>query len=80
MPQQKEARNMNTTLLMQLLQNMNDPNYTHETHEEGAHLPPPFDMLLTIRPMLPPREQRMIDVMIKVQELRILIDEMQNEI
>jgi len=71
---------MNANLLMQLMQNMNDPNFTPATHGEGAHLPPPFDMLLTLRPMLPPREQRMIDVMIKVQELRILIDEMQNEI
>ena len=71
---------MNANLLMQLMQNMNDPNYTHEAHAEGAHLPPQFGMLLTLRPMLPTREQRMIDVMIKVQELKILIDEMQNEI
>lgn len=36
----------------------------------------PFAALEKIRPMLPPREQKFIDVMIKIQEIRVLMKEM----
>ncbi|MCL2362326.1 MAG: hypothetical protein FWC73_11010 [Defluviitaleaceae bacterium] len=46
-------------------------------HPEG-HTPEPPQAehyLLTLRPLMPPRQQRIIDLMIKFQELKTLIDE-----
>ena len=74
---------MDANLLFQLMQNMNDPSQnTGEMpamHECPA-LPPPYDTLLMLRPMLYPREQRFIDILVKMRELKILIAEGQNEI
>ena len=75
---------MNTNLLMQLIQSMNEnqselPQF-QQPHTDTPALDSPFDMLFMLRPMLPHREQLMIDVLVKVQELKILIDEMQNSI
>ena len=84
---------MNPNLLWQLMQSMNlqsdsppespteapDPSVS-PTPSEMPQLAPPFDMLFVLRPMLPPREQRMIDIMVKMQELKMLIAEVQNEI
>jgi len=74
---------MDANLLLQLMQSMNDPSQNagemQEMHEFPT-LPPPYDTLLMLRPMLHPREQRFIDILVKMQELKILIAEGQNEI
>jgi len=75
---------MKANLIWQLMQNMGisgDHQFTPESQEMPEPyitLDPPWDMLLMIRPMLAPREQRMIDLLIKMQEMRILMDDIQS--
>jgi hypothetical protein len=70
---------MNPNLLLQVLQTMNTQEVTENTVGTPT-LPPPFDALQSLRHLLPPREQRTVDVMIKFYELKMLIEELQNEI
>ena len=74
---------MNPNMLLQLMQGMGDgkvPLDEMYNYQEMPQLPPPLDTLYMIRPMLPPREQRFIDILIKMHELQTLFAEMQNEI
>ena len=74
---------MNANLLWQLMQSMNEAEANSSEvsgTEEIPSLPPPFNALLMMRHMFPPREQRMIDVMLKFQELKVLIAELQCEL
>jgi len=66
--------NVDTNLLMQLLQSLE----TSDVQGAHSHLPHPFNILEKVRPMLPPREQKFIDLMIKFHEMRVLMDEIQN--
>jgi len=70
---------MNSNLLIQMLQTMQS-NEHNENTPDMQMLPPPFDTLQSLRHLLPPREQRVIDIMIKFHELRMLIDDLHNEI
>jgi len=65
------------------MQTMNDsqPDTAQEAQpQEPPQLEPPFDMLFMLRPMLPPREQKMIDLILKMQEIKILMCEIQSGI
>ena len=68
----------NQDILMQLMQNLQ--NGLSDAPDPPTPLPSPFDTLYKIRPMLPPREQKMIDLMIKFHEIRVLMDEIQNPV
>ena len=70
---------MNSNLLLQMLQTINSPEAIENTHDTPV-LPPPFDTLQSLRHLLPTREQKVVDVMVKFQELKMLIEELQNEI
>ena len=59
------------TEIMQIMQTLEMSNHT----EPDTTLPPPFDTLYKIRTMLPAREQKIIDMMIKFHEIRVLMDE-----
>ena len=65
---------MNTNMLWQLLQNMN------ESQEQECplpfELPPPLDTLCKIRHVFSPKEQRIIDILIKWHELQVLLEDM----
>ena len=74
---------MKATLLWQLMQNMGiggdfqfaaDPPDVAEPH---ITLDPPWDTLLMLRPMLNLREQRMIDLLVKMQEIKAILEEIQ---
>ena len=74
---------MDQNMLWQLMQNMGvaPPANPQDGYDmEIPHLPPPLDTLYMIRPMMPQREQRFIDILIKMHELQTLFAEMQNEI
>ncbi|MCL2216811.1 MAG: hypothetical protein FWB91_07290 [Defluviitaleaceae bacterium] len=63
---------METNLMRQLVQSMGGgiPEIS-----ENADLP---DILQMFKPMLPPHEQRMVDLMLKLSEVKALMDEIQN--
>jgi len=72
---------MNPNMLMQMMQNMGiNPSESTDDYQDPSHLPPPLDMMYLIRPVLPQREQRFIDILIKMHELQILFEEMQSEV
>jgi len=70
---------MNTNLLLQLIQSMGgeQPMDTPEMQTCQVALPPPFDMMCAMRHMFPPKEQKMIDLMIKMFEIKMLMEEIQ---
>lgn len=61
-------------LLWQLVQSLGN-NHTEEPPQESTY---PDHYLLTLRPLMPPRQQRIIDLMIKFQEIKALMDEIQS--
>lgn len=75
---------MNQNLLWQLMQGMTEQSEQIEAQMQeqldASPLPPPFDTLYMLRPMLPKREQRFVDILIKMQELKMLIAEVSDEI
>ena len=71
---------MKANLLWQMMQSMGGgETLPAEVPEIQMDLPPPLDMLASLRPMMPPREQRLIDLMIKLHELKTLMNEFQSE-
>jgi len=63
-----------SALLLQLMQSLN----THPQEDPILTEPPPFEhTLLSLKPLMPPRQQRIIDLMIKMQELKALLYEIQ---
>jgi len=65
-----------TSLLWQLLQNMDSVQaHANQPLTEASQQRTPFDMLIKLRPMLSTREQKFIDLMIKLQEVMVLMDE-----
>jgi len=63
------------TILWQLMQSL---GYTQESHHQSEHMTahPPFEHgLLALKPLMPPKQQLIIDLMVKMQELRVLMDE-----
>jgi len=65
--------NTQSSLLLQLMQGLNGGML--DSPEPPIPLDPPFDILFKLRPMLSPKEQKIVDLMIKFQEIRVLIDE-----
>ena len=75
-------------LLWQMMQSMNvGGNYQNmqealqqfqDSQPPPVPLPSPLDTLYMMRAMLPLKEQRMIDLMVKIQELKLLMDEIQS--
>ena len=55
-------------------QGMYPPPEAHENAE--AFRDGPIATLIAIRPMMPERQQRLIDVLIKMQEIRAIFEEM----
>ena len=66
--QSTSAEHNQSALLLQLMQSLNDGG--------GSAQQSPIDMLATLRPMLSPKEQKLIDLMIKFREIRVLMDEL----
>ena len=62
-----------SAMLWQMMQSMS--TNTQEDHITPAEPPTIENMLLSIRPMMSPRQQKIMDIMIKMQELRALINE-----
>ena len=71
---------MKANLLWQMMQNMGGGEaLPAEVQEFQIDLPPPLDMLMSLRPMMPPREQRIIDLMVKFHELKTLIADLHSD-
>jgi len=70
--------NTQSSLLWQLIQSINDEN-TPELPEPPIPQNQPFDILFKLRPVLSAKEQRYIDLIIKIQEIKILMDEIQSD-
>ena len=60
-------------MLWQLVQSLGHPPQEGHPAEE----PHVDHYLLTLRPFMPPRQQRIIDLMIKFQEIKTLMEEIQ---
>ena len=45
----------------------------HQNHTNN----PQIDMLLSLRSLMSPRQQKLIDLMIKMQEMKVLISELE---
>ena len=61
-------------MLWQLMQNL-----TTQTQDSLAHHTeePPFEhTLLSLRPLLPPRQQKILDLMVKMQEVKAILSEL----
>ena len=65
-------------MLWQLIQSLGHqmPEAQPAGHPHQVEQAQPEHYLLTLRPLMPPRQQRIIDLMIKFQELRALIEEL----
>ena len=66
-----------SAMLWQLMQSLGT-----QTQESPAQQPeaPHFEhTLLSLRPLLPPKQQKILDLMIKMQEIKALINEIQNQ-
>ena len=76
---------MKSNLLWQLMQSMGMSGIddiqadTPEIDSPHVTLDPPWDTILMLRPMLPPREQRIIDLLFKLQEAKKLFEEIQRD-
>ncbi|MCL2572779.1 MAG: hypothetical protein FWE11_10295 [Defluviitaleaceae bacterium] len=65
----------NSAMLWQLMQSLSGG-----TSEEQAHIQEQTGFehtLLSLRPLMPPKQQRIIDLMIKMQEVKALMHEIQ---
>jgi len=63
-----------TAMLWQLMQSLNSQLPGHDVHTNDAPLE---NTLLAIRPFLQPKQQMIIDLMAKLQEVKQLMDEIQ---
>ena len=76
---------MKSNLLWQLMQSMGMGGLEEiqsdapEVNPSHVTLDPPWDTILMLRPMLSPREQRIIDLMFKLQEVKKLFEEIQKD-
>ena len=64
-----------SAMLWQLMQSMG----AHTQEDSGAIAEPlPFEHnLMSLRPLMPPKQQKLLDLMIKMQEVKTLIHEIQ---
>ena len=60
-----------SAMLWQLMQSMN----TQTQDNQAPHEPQFEHTLMSLRPLLAPKQQKVLDLMIKLQELRALVDE-----
>ena len=71
---------LQSSLLLQLIKSLNgEDTLLPDSPEPPIPLEPPLDILFKLRPILNPREQKVIDLMIKIQEIMALIDELHTE-
>jgi len=64
----------NSAMLWHLMQNLSS-----SPQEEQVTEPPQFEQsLISLRPLMSPKQQRVIDLMIKLQEVKALLHEMQD--
>jgi len=65
-------------LLMQLFQNMGVENFELPSFHGMPEIPDdmhPFDVIISMRHLLPPHEQKIVDLMVKLNEVKELMDE-----
>ena len=64
-----------SAMLWQLMQSLAPTQDNQSAHAE----PPALEhTLLSLKPLMPPRQQLVIDLMIKMQEVKTLINELQS--
>lgn len=69
----------NSVLLTQFMQALNDGGASlPNAPAPPIPLPSPFDIVYKMRPTLPAKEQKIIDMMVKFFEIRVLMDELKN--
>jgi len=61
-----------SALLLQLMQSLGTLGGNHSPHAEEPSLE---NMLMNLRPLLTPRQQKILDLMVKMQEVQALLDE-----
>jgi len=66
--------NDTSAIFMQLLQSLSE-SQTQESNFPNSEAPPFEHTLMSLRPLLAPKQQKVLDLMIKMQEVRALIDE-----
>ena len=66
--------NEKTAMLWQMMQSMQNQEDNNE-----CPLPWPMDALLTLRPFMPPRQQLFIDLLIKMMEVKQIMEAMNTE-
>ncbi|MCL2378649.1 MAG: hypothetical protein FWC77_05930 [Defluviitaleaceae bacterium] len=62
-----------SAMLWQLVQSLN--TQTQDSRAAQAEEPPFEHTLMSLRPLLQPRQQKILDLMIKMQEVKALINE-----
>jgi len=61
-------------MLWQLMQSLNTQTQDNLAHQAEE---PQFEhTLLSLRPLVPPRQQKILDMMIKMQEVKALMNEL----
>ena len=65
----EEAMNDTSAILLQLLQSLGVPSEPNAEENQFEH------SLMSLRPLLTPRQQKILDLMVKMQEVRALLDE-----
>ena len=62
-----------SAMLLQLMQSLGmQSQENHSSHADEAQLE---HTLMSLRPLLTPRQQKILDLMIKIQEIKALLDE-----
>ena len=61
--------NDTSAMLLQLLQSLGTQSGSNEEENQFEHT------LMSLRPLLTPRQQKILDLMVKLQEIRTLLDE-----
>ena len=63
-----------SAMLWQLMQSLGTP--TQENHSILTE--PPFEhTLISLKPLMAPKQQKIIDLLIKLQEVKLLMEELQ---
>ena len=65
-----------SAMLWQMMQNLS--TNTQDDHNIQPEQSPFEHNLLTLRQLMPPKQQKIIDLMIKMQEVKALINEIQS--
>ena len=68
-----------SAMLWQMMQNLGGSTQggnTPDDQDTSEHSPLEHN-LLTLRQLMPPRQQKIVDLMIKIQEVKALINEIQ---